>query len=179
LPDEANRCDSASRGFIAGGVPAWTLTRRAAGLALCLSLAECTSIDPGSDFVVPNATFDPNYFYCVVEPQYLVLNNCGTGDPAKGDPPNGCHYNSSAVSGMALLQPPTIPCSGGQPTDPTLVADGTAAAQNYSAASLEMNSDYTTAPIYVRPSGNSHPRQVIPNGDTMAQMILATWAASN
>ena len=158
-------------------VPAWTMTRRAALVGFCGSAWGCTSVDPGPDFVVPNATFDENYFFCVVEPNYILQNKCGTGDPSKGDPPNGCHFNSSAVSGMALLQPPAIACSGGAPTDPTQVSQGSAAEQNYEAASLEMSTDYTTAPIFVRPSGNSHPRAIFDSSnDANDVMILSTWA---
>src|ERR1700722_11220624 len=66
-------------------VAAWTMTRRAASATgLVVAMAGCTSIDPGPDFVVPNATFDPDYFYCHVEPQFLFAPayQCGSGQPS-------------------------------------------------------------------------------------------------
>src|ERR1700722_12139911 len=57
-------------------VAAWTMTRRAVSamgiLAMGSCMVACTSVDPGPNFVVPNSTFDPDYFYCHVEPQYIM-----------------------------------------------------------------------------------------------------------
>jgi hypothetical protein len=146
-------------------------------LVLALALSRCTTVDPGPDFVVPDEHFDADYFYCHVEPEVLVAKHCGSGDPAAGDPGGGCHFNSSAVSGMALIDHPAIDCGGGDhPVDLTQVGAGSPAFGNLQAASLEMNRDYLTAPIVVRPSGQNHPRKVFDTSDPAVQ-VIANWAA--
>ncbi len=160
-------------------MPVWRTTRSGAAVALLVSLAGCTSVDPGPNFVVPDETFDPDYFYCHVEPEFIVGLKCGPGDPSKGDPPNasGCHF-SSAVSGMALRMHPPVPCGGGDhPLDPTLTATGSAAQSNFENVSFEMSRDYVTAPLYVRPLGHAHPRPVFTDQDPVVQKVLMTWAA--
>jgi hypothetical protein len=140
--------------------------------------AGCQTVDPGPNFVVPPATFDANFFYCHVEPQVIFANSCGSGDPSKGDKANGCHFNSSQVSGMALIDHPMVDCGGGDvPLDPTQTGTGGPAESNFEAVSLEMNTDYTTAPLYVRPTGHNHPRQIFPPDPTNATvMVIAAWA---
>jgi hypothetical protein len=39
-----------------------------------------------------------------------------------------------------------------------------------------MSHDYMTAPLFVRPSGNSHPRAVFDRTDATVQKLLRTWA---
>jgi hypothetical protein len=163
--------------------------RRMAGLTILASMLSCgsnASIDPGPDFVLSQTVFDQNYFYCHVEPDMLFASAymCGSGDPTKGDPNSGCHFNPSAVTGMVLFNHPLIDCGGGDvPLDPTQVSEGSLAQSNYEAASLEMSSDYTTAPIYARPSsymGQSpaaHPRAIFPQGDPNVVTLLSTWAS--
>jgi len=153
-------------------------------LSLLFLLPSCTSIDPGSDFVVPETTFDANYFYCHVEPGLIFAYSCGTGDPSKGDPSNGCHFNASAVSGMALINHPAIDCGGGDiPVDLTQVGSGSPAQSNLGAVSLEMSKDYTTAALYTRPSSvngqrpAAHPRAVFDQSDMTVVMLLSTWAS--
>lgn len=143
----------------------------------------CTSIDPGPDFVIPAETFDPDYFYCHIEPQYLGAYKCGPGDPSKGDPPNaaGCHY-SSAVSGMELQQHTPVDCAGGDqpaagPNGTLAIGQGSPAETNFEAVSLEMSRAYLTAPLYVRPLGHAHPRAVITSSDLAVQNLLSTWAS--
>jgi hypothetical protein len=152
----------------------------AVALALCAVAAAgvgCTTVDPGPDFVIPVETFDANYFYCHVEPQVLTAKKCGPGDPALGDPANGCHFNSAAVSGMALIQHPVIDCGGGdEPLDSTQVGEGSPAQSNLQAASLEMSRDYLDAPIVVRPTGHNHPRAVYTLSDPVVS-IIGTWAS--
>ncbi len=147
-------------------------------LAAAGAAGGCTTVDPGPNFVVPNTTFDPNYFYCQVEPHFIFAYGCGTGDPSKGDPPNGCHFNQSAVSGMALIDHPAVDCAGGDvPVNQADIGTGSPAASNYEAVSIEMNADWTNAPLFVRPSGSNHPRQIFPSSDTTVQAILSTWAS--
>ena len=161
-------------------VAAGTMTRRAVFVwGLLAMLPGCTSIDPGPNFVVPNTTFDPDYFYCHVEPQFIFAYRCGPGDPSK-DQPNSCHFNASAVTGMALLDHPPVNCAGGDhPVDLSALGTGSPAVGNYTAVSLEMNADYTAAALFVRPTGNTHPRGVFSTGDGTANQLLATWAAKS
>ena len=66
----------------------------------------CETVDPGANFVVADERFDADYFFCKVEPEVLFAKKCGSGDPGVGDRANGCHFNASSVSGMALIQHP-------------------------------------------------------------------------
>jgi hypothetical protein len=155
-------------------------TRRGVAIAWLGPLLSwgCTSIDPGPNFVVPDETFDSAYFYCHVEPQFIFFNNCGPGNPAKGDPPNGCHFNPSAVSGMALISHPAVDCGGGDvPLDTTQTGTGSPAEFNLESVSIEMSTDYVTAPLFVRPSGHDHPRAIFSESDPQVQMLLSTWAS--
>jgi len=145
--------------------------------AVAVAAGACTTVDPGPDFVIPDQTFDADYFYCHVEPEVLFAKHCGDGDTAAGDPGSGCHYNSSAVSGMALRQHAPIDCGGGDhPVDRTQVGTGGAAASNLTAASIEMSKDYLTAPIVVRPSGQNHPRKIF-DLNAPAVAVIKTWAS--
>jgi hypothetical protein len=138
--------------------------------------AACTTVDPGPNFVVPEEQFDQDYFFCHVEPELLFAKKCGSGDPGSGDPANGCHFNSSAVSGMALVNHPTVDCGGGDhPPNRAQVGAASPAQGNFQAASLEMSRDYLTAPIYVRPTGANHPRTIFAKDDPVAD-VIKTWA---
>jgi hypothetical protein len=162
-------------------VAAWMTARRgrrSVAIACLAPLLGCTSIDPGPNFVVADETFDANYFYCHIEPQFIFFNKCGPGDPSKGDPPNGCHFNPSAVSGMALIDHPAVNCGGGDaPLDNSQTGSGSPAQGNLESVSIEMSLDYMTAPLYVRPSGHSHPRAVISESDPEVMLLLSTWAS--
>ena len=139
-------------------------------------LGACTTIDPGPTLVVPNESFNEDYFFCQVEPVYLFGKGCGSGDPAAGDATNGCHFNAAAVSGMPLLQHDPIDCGGGdRPVNRAGLGAGSPARANLQAATLEMSRDYLTAPIYVRPLGANHPRAVI-TADDPAVAVLREWA---
>ena len=156
---------------------------RTVGLLVVLSTAlsalanqGCETIDPGPSFVVADERFDPDYFFCKVEPEVLFARRCGSGDPAQGDRANGCHFNASAVSGMALVQHPPVDCGGGErPVNRAQIGAGSPAQANLESASIVMSRDYTTAPIFVRPTGANHPRAVFPKNDPAAD-ILRTWA---
>jgi hypothetical protein len=155
-----------------GGVPIAAL---ASTLAVLL-LPSCARVDPGPNFVVPDEQFDQDYFFCHVEPELLFAKGCGTGDPAAGDKPNGCHFNAAAVSGMPLRAHPAVDCGGGDhPVNRAQLGAGGAAQANLQAASLEMSRDYLTAPIYVRSTGQTHPRAVIGKDDPVVEIIKA-WA---
>ena len=147
----------------------------------------CT-IDPGPNFVIPLSVFNQDYFYCHVEPQYLFApeTSCGAG---QGSDNGNCHFNSSAVSGMAMQQHTPIDCGGGdhptnRPAGTGATGPGSAAANNFSSASLEMSRscvDYPgcQAAILKRPTSTSdHPRQIFdPANDPLNhEDVIFQWA---
>lgn len=151
----------------------------ASALAATLGGWGCTTVDPGPNFSIADTSFDADYFYCHVEPQFIFAKHCGPGDP--GDS-NSCHFTPSAVSGMVLLDHPPVDCGGGDhPVDTTQIGIGSPAQSNLEAASFEMSKDYMTAPIYVRPSGSGnapyHPRQIFDPSDVTVVQLLSTWAS--
>jgi hypothetical protein len=147
----------------------------AALLAFAAAAASgCTSVDPGPNFVVPDEQFDADYFFCKVEPELLFAKRCGPGEPGQ-DPTNGCHFNSSAVSGMAIADHKAVQCQGDHPVDRAQVGAGSAAQGNLQAASLVMSRDVQTAPIFIRPTGQNHPRAVFGKDDPVVE-ILREWA---
>jgi hypothetical protein len=156
--------------------PAWAALSFSLVAAAAATSAACTTVDPGKNFVIQNTVFDPNYFYCHVEPQFIFAYGCGNGG---SDPSGGCHFNASAVSGMVLLNHTPVNCGGGDiPVNQSDVGTGSQAASNYGAVSLEMNTDWMIAPLYVRPSmGQDHPRVVFSPTDTTVTTILSTWAS--
>jgi hypothetical protein len=147
----------------------------------------CT-VDPGPNFVIPLSVFNQDFFYCHVEPQYLFAPETSCGAGGSGDNGN-CHFNSAAVSGMALQDHPLIDCGGGDhpvngPAGTGAIGPGSPAANNFSSASLEMSRDCVTlqtcqAAILMRPiSTTDHPRQIFdPANDPLnhAQVIF-DWA---
>lgn len=147
--------------------------RAAAVVAASLALMGCTTVDPGPSFVVPDEQFDADFFFCRVEPELLIAKKCGPGDG--GDPANGCHFNSSAVSGMAIAAHPPIDCVDGRPTNRAQIGAGSGAQGNLQAVSLVMSRDYLTAPIYLRPTGSNHPRVIFPREDPVVE-VLRQWA---
>jgi len=149
-----------------------TFAARLAASVLALAAAACTTVDPGPNFVVPDEQFDADFFFCRVEPELLIAKKCG---PGEGGDNNNCHFNSSAVSGMALAPHPTIDCADGHPTNRAQIGAGSAAQGNLQAASLVMSRDYTTAPIYLRPTGANHPRTIFPKEDPVVD-VIRQWA---
>lgn len=151
--------------------------RKAFGIvvaALALASAACTSVDPGPNFVVPDEQFDADFFFCRVEPELLFAKKCGPGEPGV-DPPNGCHFNSSAVSGMAIADHVPIECADGRPVNRAQLGAGSAAQGNLQAASLVMSRDVSTAPIFLRPTGANHPRAIFAKDDPVVE-VLREWA---
>jgi hypothetical protein len=131
------------------------------------------------DYAIPSETFDPDYFYCHVEPGFIVAYKCGPGDPSKGDAPGGCHFGT-AVSGMLLLDHPPVDCQGGdKPVDPSLVDTGPANS-NLQSVAIEFSRTYNTAPLFLRPSAAgpaSHPRAVFTRDDPTVNQLLSVWAS--
>ena len=144
-------------------------------VGVALATWSCTTVDPGPNFVVPDEQFDADYFFCHVEPELLVAKKCGPGDPAAGDPGNGCHFNSSAVSGMGIANHPAVDCADGHPTNRAQIGAGSGAQGNLQAVSLEMSRDYITAPLFLRPTGSNHPRTIFPKEDPVVD-VIKQWA---
>lgn len=142
--------------------------------ALAVALGGCTTVDPGPPFVVPDESFDADFFFCRVEPEVLTAKRCGPGEPGT-DPANGCHFNSSAVSGMALADHAPVACEGGRPVNRAQIGAGSAAQGNLQAASLAMSRDIETAPILLRPLGFNHPRAIFDRSDPAVE-VLRQWA---
>ena len=137
--------------------------------------AACSTVDPGRNFVVPDEQFDADFFFCRVEPELIFGRKCGPGDPGAGDPANGCHFNSSAVSGMALANHAPIDCVDGRPSNRAQLGAGSAAQGNLQSVSLEMSRDFSTAPLLVRPTGQNHPRAIFAKEDPVAD-VIRQWA---
>jgi len=136
----------------------------------------CETVDPGPNFVIDTDTFDADYFFCHVEPEYLFAKKCGSGDPAAGDKAGGCHFTPGAVSGLPLTNHARIDCGGGErPLSRAQLGAGSPAQANLQAASLEMSRDPTTAPLVVRPTGANHPRAVLQKNDPAIE-VLRRWA---
>lgn len=163
----------------AGTAPGLLAAALAMPLLGCFGLAESATIDPGPNFSQALEVFDADYFYCHVEPEFIFQQKCGLGLP--GD--NGsCHF-SSAVNGMNLVDHPAIDCAGGD--HPALSAmglgstgTGSAAQTNLTNVSFEMSRDYTTAPLFLRPTQQiAHPRQIFMPSDPTVNQLLLTWAS--
>jgi hypothetical protein len=132
----------------------------------------CTTVDPGPNFVVPDEQFNADFFFCRVEPELLVAKKCGPGDPGDN---NGCHFNSSAVSGMAIANHAPIDCANERPTNRAQLGAGSAAQGNLQAVTLVMSRDVQTAPLFLRPTGQNHPRQIFPREDPVVE-VIRQWA---
>lgn len=141
---------------------------------LVVALTGCTTVDPGPNFVVPDENFDADFFFCRVEPELLFAKKCGPGEPGQ-DPANGCHFNPSAVSGMALANHQPVECRDGRPVNRVQLGAGGGAQGNLQAASLVMSRDVSTAPIFLRPTGSNHPRAIFPKEDPVVD-VLREWA---
>ena len=150
------------------------------GAALMLSSAACgdqgffpTTVDPGPDFGIADIVFDPNYFYCKVEP-VLFANSCGSGDASKGDRSGGCHY--SVTTYRLTDYTPHVSDSCKSETLPGLSSFPDAAQNNYQTSQSRMKRDPNFAPLLQRPTGNqTHPRKVFDLNSTDAD-VIRQWA---
>jgi hypothetical protein len=138
-------------------------------------LAGCTTVDPGPNFIVPDVQFNASYFYCHVEPEVIFNPNNSCGDKVAGS----CHFTPSAVSGMALLNHPLVDCGGGDdPVDMTQIGPSSPAASNLGTVSIVMDTDYTNAPFYLRPTRQEpHPLMLFSSDPADPNvMVISTWA---
>jgi len=168
------RVESRLSRLIAGALPA-LLGLVSAGLS-----AGCgdqgllpTTVERGPDFAVADIVFDPNYFYCKVEP-VLFANSCGSGDPQLGDAQGGCHFSATAYRLTDYRPRVGDTCGGG------IVPSGSgipeAAQHNYQTSQARMKRDPDLAPLLQRPAKvYSHPRQIFELDSTDAYAIRQ-WA---
>jgi hypothetical protein len=63
----------------------------------------------------------------------------------------------------------------GHPTNRAQIGAGSGAQSNLESVSLEMSHDYLTAPLYVRPTGQNHPRTVFTADDPVVD-VIRQWA---
>lgn len=131
-----------------------------------------TSVDPGSDFVQEDVTFDDEFFYCRVEP-VLFAQSCGAGKAGE-DPQNGCHFSVTKFRLTDYVPRVSESCAGDKLAAGALVP--TAAKQNYVAAQARMKRDPNLAALLQRPIGKAtHPRQIFgENSDEAA--VIRKWA---
>ncbi|HKO48314.1 MAG TPA: hypothetical protein VJV79_11350 [Polyangiaceae bacterium] len=131
-----------------------------------------TSVDRGADFAVADIVFDPNYFYCRVEP-VLFANGCGSGDPSQGDSQGGCHFSATAYRLTDYMPRVSDSCGGG-------IVPGSgipeAAQHNYQTSQTRMKRDPNLAPLLQRPTQNySHPRKIF-ELNSMDADAIRQWA---
>ncbi len=143
-------------------------------LPAVLGAVACDTVDPGPNFVVADENFDADFFFCRVEPEVLFAKKCGPGEPGQ-DPANGCHFNSSAVSGMPLADHAPVQCEAGRVANRAQIGAGSAAQGNLQSASLAMSRDINAAPIFLRPTGQNHPRAIFGREDPVVE-VLRQWA---
>ena len=94
-----------------------------------------SSVDPGSDFVQEDVTFDDEFFYCRVEPM-LFAQGCGSGVAGK-DPQNGCHSSVTKFRLTDYMPRVADSCNESGALVPG-AAKPIAAQQNYAAAQARM-----------------------------------------
>ncbi len=149
------------------------------GAAFLVTFAGCgdkffpTTVDPGADFEVADIVFDPNYFYCKVEP-VLSADSCGSGDPSKGDASGGCHFSATAYRLTDYMPRIGDTCNGG--TLPGVSSFPDAAQHNYQTSQARMKRDPDLAPLLQRPTLNQfHPRQIF-DINSMDADAIRQWA---
>ena len=132
-----------------------------------------TTIDRGADFAVADVVFDPNYFYCQVEP-VLFKNSCGSGDPAQGDTAGGCHFSATPYRLTDYTPRVGDSCGGGIVPGRAQIPD--AAQHNYQTSQTRMKRDPDLAPLLQLPTKNQfHPRQIF-TPDSMDATVIRQWA---
>lgn len=130
-----------------------------------------TTVDPGPNFNVSEVVFDENYFYCRIEPM-LFDRSCGPGDPAQGDPNNGCHYNVTSFRLTDYSPRVGDSCDGLVPQANVPPA----ARQNYQLSQARMKRDPELAPLLTRPTKTTaHPRKIFDVMSPEADLIRE-WA---
>ena len=135
-------------------------------------LASCGTVDLGDNFVAPDLMLDPDYFYCVVQPQVLTAQRCASG--ASGEM-GQCHSARSSLRLSLAAETDTPPtCDGNVVTGTVPVSYE----QNLEAVRFTVQSDPLSSPLYRRPIQlDSHPRKIF-DAASMEARILEQWIAS-
>jgi hypothetical protein len=134
--------------------------------------AGCT-LDVGENFQVADVIYDESYFYCDVEP-VLFAQGCGSGDPARGESAQGCHFNRQRLRLTDYGPLAAEQCDGDRPSD---VGVPQAARQNYQSAQLQMEVDPERSPLLLRPTGDvAHPRAIF-DRDSPEADVIRSWGA--
>ncbi len=131
-----------------------------------------TSVNPGSDFVQEDVTFDDEFYYCRVEPM-LFRQGCGSGVSGM-DPANGCHFSVTKFRLTDYMPKVADSCNGDALGAGALLPP--AAQQNYAAAQARMKRDPSLAALLQRPTGKAqHPRRIFEDDSDDAD-VLRQWA---
>ncbi|MFW6067396.1 MAG: hypothetical protein ACOC97_03600 [Myxococcota bacterium] len=140
-------------------------------LALALATAVgCGTVDPGDNFVTPEARVDEDFFYCRVQPEVISAQSCASGGAGED---GSCHADRSALRLSPEAETATPPdCVEGEPV--TEVPEPYV--QNLDRIqALAVGADPSSSGIYRRPLGlDSHPRVIFEQDSTEA-MLLAEW----
>lgn len=155
-------------------VQPWSPVMMTALLAIAPGAAAlgCT-LDVGENFQVAEVVYDEAYFYCQVEP-LLFQQGCGSGDPARGETAQGCHFNRQRLRLTDYAPLAADQCTDG---DPSGVGVPQAARQNYQSAQLQMEVDPDRSPLLSRPTSDvAHPR-VIFDRDSPEAAVIREWGA--
>ena len=183
MRNETVGCTKTRCGWSCGSVSsvqARALKLAAAALAVSASLTtSCgeqgqlpTSVDPGTDFVQDDVTFDDQFYYCRVEPM-LFQQSCGSG-VAGMDPANGCHFSVTKFRLTDYMPRVAASCTGDVLNPGTFVP--VAAQQNYAAAQARMKRDPSLSALLQRPTGKAvHPRTIFAENSQEAD-VIRQWA---
>lgn len=138
-------------------------------LALVVLALGCGTVDPGDNFVTPEARVDADFFYCVIQPQVITKDSCATGLPGES---GSCHAaNRSAMYLDATADTVTPPqCVNGKVVGTVPASYVT----NFDQVRLRVGADPESSPIYRRPLGlDSHPRVIFDASSPEAADLVA------
>jgi hypothetical protein len=144
---------------------------RSSSLALLgvVATLACGTVDPGDNFVRPDARVDESFFYCRIQPEVISAQSCASGAEGEG---GSCHADRSAMFLDPMAESAPVPeCEGDRP-----VGDVPPSYErNFQAVQLRVGAEPASSPVYRRAVGlDSHPRVIFDEGSPEA-MLLAEW----
>jgi hypothetical protein len=123
------------------------------------------SVMLGDNFVAPDLALDEDFFYCRIQPEVITKYGCASGMSGEE---GMCHDSKSALRLIDTKEKASCD-KGGMLTGN--LPDAFVA--NFEAARFFVQSDPLTSPLYLRPIRKaSHPRQIFPEGDAAAKLIV-------
>jgi hypothetical protein len=147
------------------------LARLVALVATLLGAFGCSTIEPGDPPAIADVTYDPDFFYCEIEPKVLMAKSCAVGDPSQGDM-GGCHASQTSFRILPLEADAGVACMG----DRVVGFVSTTSRSNYTASQAEMTQNPDTTPLLTHPTKKaSHPRAIFDDGSPEAALIRE-WA---